>query len=77
MVNEADWKEIGDLSKSIRNDLSKLRSLSQNSGMRREETDHLARTAAHLNKFRNKAENFMFSQGIKDFNIFFGGDSDS
>lgn len=76
MLNEDQWKEIGDLTKLIRKDLFRLMDLSQKAKMRKSETNSIVQTVKRLDIYRNKAENYMFSQGGEDTNVFYG-DSDA
>ncbi|PGS83966.1 hypothetical protein COC69_01245 [Bacillus cereus] len=75
MVNENDWKEIGVLSKKIRNDLIELKNKSQEMKMRKKEVHSIMRALGYLDKYRSDAENLMFSKGIRDLKIFYGSDS--
>ncbi len=66
-----EWKEIGELTKRINNDLHEL-ILKSSKIVGSTRMAPLKRSQNHLNKFRSKAEDLMFSQGQGDTKIFFG-----
>lgn len=72
MIREEEWKELGDLSKSIRSDLFKLLNLSNRVKMRKKEIESISRAIKHLDVYKSRAEDFMFSHGVTDLNIFYG-----
>ena len=74
MIEKQEWEEIGRLTKNIRNDMHELRKLSSGLNMRKKEIDPLIRSIRHLDSYRSKAENYMFSKGRVDLNVFYGGD---
>lgn len=76
MTEEEKWKEVGYLSKSIRKDLFKLMHLSQKVGMRKKEVNSVIGTIKSLDNYRSKAEDYMFSQGCQNLDIFYGGDEE-
>lgn len=76
MIEKQKWQEIGDLTKSIRNGLLRLRKLSSEVNMRKKEMDPLIKTARNLDEYRSRAENFMFSKGETDIHIFYGGEKE-
>ncbi len=68
-----EWERIGVLTKKINDDLTKLTLLSSKLvGTTRAAS--IKRSSKHLNKFRSDAEDFMFSQGIKDISVFYSDD---
>jgi hypothetical protein len=68
-----DWEEIGQLAKWIDQELKEL-TVKASKVTNAYAYDSLKRATNHLNKFRTRAEDHMFSKGIKDTNIFYGGD---
>ena len=71
-----EWEEIGQLAKWIDEEL-KLLTVKASKITDAYTYDSLKRATNHLNKFRTRAEDFMFSKGIRDTSVFYGGDSDS
>lgn len=66
-----EWKELGLLSKEIDRKLHEL-ILKSSKIVGTTRSDSLKRSRTHLNKFRSKAEDLMFSQGEGDVDVFYG-----
>lgn len=72
MINERKWEVLGELSKSVKRDLEKMSRLSKELKISKGGSGSLTRSITQVDKFRSKAENEMFSYGIKRFDIFYG-----
>lgn len=71
----AEWKEIGNQSKVVQEELIKLMNLSSGK-MPTVLVNHVIKSIEQLANFKFKAEDRMLKSGVtKDLTIFFGSDS--
>ena len=74
MEKEINWKEIGNLTKSIRRDLMELNKLAGEAKLTKKQSSVIRLAINKIDKFKSIGEGIMLSRNVGDFSVFYGDD---